>query len=100
MNLTFLNRKEVCEKLRISIDTFEAWVRAGLPEYRIGRIIMVKQQELDGFIEAHGTAAQNELVSSLVADVLAKPKRQRKGRAGKTQTGASAAATHISRRPL
>lgn len=45
--MNFINKKQVCEELQISGDTFQAWVARGLPEYRIGRIILVKRQELD-----------------------------------------------------
>ncbi len=78
--MKFVNKKQVCAELGICGDTFKDWVRQGLPEYRIGRTILVKQEELASFIEGHGTGATAELVSSLVAEVLATPKRKREGR--------------------
>jgi excisionase family DNA binding protein len=64
--IKFINRKEVCQHLQISEDTFVLWVRDGLPEYRIGRIIMVKPEELNQFIEAHGPIAMLKEVNQLL----------------------------------
>lgn len=64
--MNFINKKEVCESLQISGDTFQAWVGLGLPEYRIGRIILIKREELDAFIEAHGSAVINQQIIQLL----------------------------------
>lgn len=65
----YVNKKQVCKELQISVDTFEVWVAGGLPEYRIGRITLVKQQELDAWIEAHGTAARNSRITAILEDM-------------------------------
>lgn len=67
--MNFINKKQVCEELQISGDTFQAWVALGLPEYRIGRIILVKRQELDKWIEAHSTAAVDGRTMALLEDM-------------------------------
>ena len=67
--MNFINKKEVCESLQISGDTFGTWVGLGLPEYRIGRIILIKRDELDAFIEAHGSAIINQQIKLLLEDM-------------------------------
>lgn len=70
IGIGFINKKQVCKELQISVDTFDVWVGQGLPEYRIGsRITLVKQQELTAWIEAHGTAAVNGEVAALLEDM-------------------------------
>jgi excisionase family DNA binding protein len=64
--MNFINKKEVCEALQISTDTFNAWVGLGLPEYRIGRITLIKRKELDAFIEAHGPDVINQQINQLL----------------------------------
>lgn len=64
--MNFFNKKQVCKDLQISGDTFQAWVSMGLPEYRIGRIILVKKQELDAFIESHSSLAVDTQIKELL----------------------------------
>lgn len=64
--MNFINKKEVCERLQISNDTFATWVGLGLPDYRIGRITLVKREELDAFIEAHGSEVTSQRISQLL----------------------------------
>ncbi|MBV5328077.1 MAG: helix-turn-helix domain-containing protein [Chlorobium sp.] len=64
--MNFINKKEVCDSLQISGDTFGTWVGLGLPEYRIGRIILIKRDELEAFIEAHGSAAINQQINQIL----------------------------------
>ena len=66
IDVNFINKKEVCERLQISGDTFGTWVGLGLPEYRIGRIILIKRDELDAFIEAHGSETINQQIKQIL----------------------------------
>ena len=64
--MQFINKKDVCAGLHISGDTFDKWAGLGLPTYRIGRLIFVRRDDVDTFIESHGQ--QN--VATIVNDIM------------------------------
>jgi excisionase family DNA binding protein len=48
-----LTAKEVCELMRISLDTLHKWFGMGLKGYRVERVIRIPENELWRFLEAH-----------------------------------------------
>jgi excisionase family DNA binding protein len=51
-NNTLLTRKDVAERLQISLVTLSKWVKEGkIKAYKIGRIVRFKADEIDRFLE-------------------------------------------------
>jgi excisionase family DNA binding protein len=43
--------KQVCERLQVSRMTVHRWIKRGLPVYRQGRIVRIKEADLERFLK-------------------------------------------------
>lgn len=46
----WLSRKQAAAHAGVSDQTIDAWRRAGLPSTKIGRVVRIKQDDLDAFM--------------------------------------------------
>jgi len=47
----YLTIKQVCDKLQVSRMTVHRWIKKGLRVYRQGRIVRIKEEDLEEFLK-------------------------------------------------
>ncbi len=50
-------RTDVARRVRVSVDTVEAWTRMGMPSIRVGGIRRFDPAAVDAWLAAHAVAA-------------------------------------------
>jgi excisionase family DNA binding protein len=51
-NIRWMSTKEACERLGVTLRTLYRFIDQGdLPAYKMGRVIRLKEEEVDAFIE-------------------------------------------------
>jgi len=53
MEKTYISKKELIAKLKISTRTFQRWQKMGLNIVKVGRTVLIEECDLDAFLQSY-----------------------------------------------
>ncbi|QTA88828.1 helix-turn-helix domain-containing protein [Desulfonema magnum] len=64
----WFRKKTAARYCDISPKTLQKWFEAGLPHFRVGRVVLVKKSDLDEFIERN--PVRKHEIDTVIDDVM------------------------------